>query len=251
MKVNLTSQRSTTTYSCDICKDTGWILKEVPGYQPTAIKCSCVDKTKTEKLWERYGVKPNQVKKINEYETYDKLTIRAKNKASNYVFSFEKVKSNENNWLAMMGQPGSGKSHLVIAIGAALIKKRLTVMYMPYMEVIKELKGNSINIEKYNVILERYTKCDVLIIDDLFKDKVKNGQLIGDLTEVDMKHIYPILNYRYYNSLPTIFSSECTPEMLTNLDRALAGRILERSCENIVVFDSEKYDFRIKKFLKQ
>lgn len=66
-----------------------------------------------------------------------------------------------------------------------------------------------------------------------------------------MKHIYPILNYRYINKLQTLISSECTPIDLQNLDELLSGRILE-SCENsIVVFKSRKYNYRMKEFVKK
>ncbi|MDK0862331.1 hypothetical protein P5F16_01285 [Clostridium perfringens] len=52
------------------------------------------------------------------------------------------------------------------------------------------LKGDAKDFEKYK-------NAEVLVIDDLFKDKVRNGNIIADMTEIDMKHIYPLLNYRY------------------------------------------------------
>ena len=82
-----------------------------------------------------------------------------------------------------------------------------------------------------------FSKANLLIIDDLFKDKVKNGKLLpSGLTEADLKHIYRILNVRYNNHSPIIVSSECTPKMLMNLDEAMARRILEPCGKNIIVF---------------
>ncbi|MDM0497125.1 hypothetical protein QTH19_07780 [Clostridium perfringens] len=52
------------------------------------------------------------------------------------------------------------------------------------------LKGDAKDFEKYK-------NAEVLVIDDLFKDKVRNGNIIADMTEIDMKRIYPLLNYRY------------------------------------------------------
>jgi hypothetical protein len=63
-----------------------------------------------------------------------------------------------------------------------------------------------------------------------------------------MKHIYPILNYRYLNYLPTIVSSECTPEILLELDEALARRLLEPAGNNIVVFRGQDYNYSMKKY---
>lgn len=41
------------------------------------------------------------------------------------------------------------------------------------------------------------------MINDLFKDKVRNVNIITDMAEIDMKHIYPLLNYKYYNDFIT------------------------------------------------
>ncbi|MDK0563667.1 hypothetical protein P5E48_08190 [Clostridium perfringens] len=81
------------------------------------------------------------------------------------------------------------------------------------------------------------------MIDELFKDKIRNGNIIADMTEIDMKHICPILNYRYYNDLITIISTECNPEMLEQLDGTLAGRIMERTENNMVIFYGYDYNY--------
>jgi DNA replication protein DnaC len=51
-----------------------------------------------------------------------------------------------------------------------------------------------------------------------------------------MKHIYPIVNQRYINHKPTIYSSECNANMLMDLDEALGGRIIESCKDNIIIF---------------
>ena len=239
-----TSQES-MIFSCDVCRDTGWIETSEKAFK----RCSCVEKQRMERLWQQYGVKPSKVKKINNYIPHDALTTKAKERAVEYVKGSETLVDMENNWFALLGQPGAGKSHLVMAIGAALLNKNLKVVYMPYTEVIKELKGNANNQDNYEKLMSRYQMAEVLVIDDLFKDKVKNGRIVADLSDVDIKHIYPLLNYRYYNSLPTVISSECTPEILINLDEALGGRILER-CITRIVFKGNEYDFRIREFCK-
>ena len=61
-----------------------------------------------------------------------------------------------------------------------------------------------------------------------------------------MKHFYPILNYRYINHLPTIFSTECDIDMLLDLDEALAGRIIESCGTNITVFKGREYNYRLR-----
>lgn len=242
----MTTTRS-MEYKCPLCKDTGFILEYREHLQPLAKECSCKVNRDIERAWSEFGVKPGQAKKISEYKPYDNLTENAKKKAVDYILNFENKK--ENNWFLLMGQPGAGKSHLAIGIGVALFKeKHKKVIYMPYTEVIMLLKGNAKDFEKYTVLLEKYKNAEVLVIDDLFKDKVRNGNVIADMTEVDMKHIYPLLNYRYYNDLTTIISTECTPEMLEQLDGALAGRIMERTENNMVIFCGDDYNYRLRNF---
>lgn len=238
---------STTTtlasYKCTTCKDTGWINGD-NGYR----RCKCVVKEHQERMWKAYGLDPSNVKTVKEFIPYDDLTKAAQDKTVNYIKNFNGIKESRENWAIFLGQPGSGKSHLTQALGVALMNFGFKATYMPYTEVIQELKGNAVDLEAYNKILNKYKGAEVLIIDDLFKDKVKNGELVGRLSEVDLKHIYPLINYRYNNNLPTVISSECDPEMLLTLDGAIGSRILEKSKGHITVFEGENYNYRLKAF---
>lgn len=222
-----------TSYSCNECKDTTWVTGDAG-----LIRCKCFSKEQLERRWKKFGVNPNDIKKINDYEADTEGKKIAKNKAANFIINFDKIKKERNNSIAFLGQPGAGKTHLALGIGKALLERKnhVSVAYMPYLEVIKELKMNATEETAYNSIQNRYISSEVLIIDDLFKDKVKRGKLTGELTEADMKHIYPIINQRYINHKPTIYSSECNASMLMDLDEALAGRILESCKDNLVIF---------------
>lgn len=149
----------------------------------------------------------------------------------------------------LMGQAGGGKTHIVLAIGKALLERRMKALYMPYLEAIRELKANAMDDEYYNKLINRFKMAEVLIIDDLFKDKVKKGRLTAELSETDMRHIYPILNYRYSNKLPTLISTECTPQMLIELDEALAGRILERCGKAYGIEFNNQCNYRLRQFI--
>lgn len=244
MKLNMTSPNTKADYKCNKCQDTTFVQGE-----KGLIRCECYKKDLTKRRWAHFGIDPSKVKKISQYADYSDITKRAKEVAIDYIRNYNIIKIKEENNLAFLGQPGAGKSHLAIGIGANLINKGIctNIVYMPYEEAMRELKANTMN-ESYMELTKRYTECELLIIDDLFKEKVKNGKLVGGLTESDIKHIQPIINQRYLNCKPTIYNSELTPELLINLDQALAGRILEKS--NIVIF---KYglenNYRMRKFV--
>jgi DNA replication protein DnaC len=234
-------------YKCEECSDTGWVITDNNRYT----RCKCVEINFIKRCWENYGIKPDEVKSLKDYIPYNKQCAAAKQKAVKYIENYSMVSAAENNWYGLFGQAGAGKSYIAIAIGAALLTmehKPRRVVYMPYIEAMRELKVNVLDDECYIKILNHYQRAEVLVIDDLFKDKIKNKKIAYELTEADIKHIYPIINFRYFNKLPTVISSECTPNMLLELDEALGGRILERCDENITVFVGEEYNYRLKKF---
>jgi DNA replication protein DnaC len=223
----------TNKYTCSECRDSGWVETDFNSFK----RCKCADLNMIKECWENYGVKSEEVKTLEAYVPVNKAGASALRKAKYYIDNFDEISRKENNWLGIFGQPGSGKSHIIIAIGAALLNrtnKPVRVVYMPYLGVIRELKAKVTDDEKYSKFLSRYQKAEVLIIDDLFKDKVRKNKAACELTEEDFKHIYPVINYRYYNNLPTVFSSESTPNILLELDEALGGRILERCDKNII-----------------
>lgn len=227
---------SKDSYDCKKCEDTTWLVLE-----NGAVRCGCYQKKIMVERWKRFGVDPERVKLIRDYEPNSDIRTRARNLAIEYIKQFDNTNTSRDNSIAFMGQPGSGKTHLSLAIGKALLEQgQYSVTYMPYLEAIRELKMNTLDDERYYAIQNRYINSKVLIIDDLFKDKVKQGRLIGELTEADLRHIYPIINQRYIDNKPTVFSTECTPEGLLNLDEALAGRILEQCGDNVVVFKQGK-----------
>lgn len=232
-------------YKCQICKDTTWI--EGNGGLK---RCSCLKDDLSARLWQNFGVDVKDIKLIKNYKPYNEQTEKARNKAINYIKNFYITRLEKENSFALLGQAGAGKTHLILAIGKALIDKKQKVVYMPYIEAMKELKGLVLYKEEYEKLIMRYKNADVLIIDDLFKDKVKSGQLIGELREADIKHIYSIINYRYSNKMVTLISSECNPEMLLNLDEAIAGRILEMcGPQGVVLILGDECDYRLKQFL--
>jgi len=232
-QMTTTFQNTPDKFKCSICQDTTWICEESK-YK----RCSCYEKEIDQRRWKKFGVNPEDVKLIAEYKATSTIKLEARNAAINYIKNFDIIREQKNSSIALLGQPGAGKTHLALAIGKALLEKKdhTEVMYMPYLEAMRELKACVMDDEHYNKVQSRYINCELLIIDDLFKDKVKKGKLVGELREADMKHIYPIVNQRYINHKPTIYSSECNANMLLDLDEALGGRIIESCKDNIIIF---------------
>lgn len=233
------------TNKCPMCKDVGFIEVGINTYR----KCECKLKEELEQRFKNAGINLAEVKSLEEYEVYNTITADAKKKTENYIKEFLSFKNERENGFTLLGQAGGGKTLLNLIIAKALIEKSISVRYMGYLEGIRELKSLTLNKQEYEKKFNEYVNCDVLIIDDLFKNKILNGQLKNGLSEADLNHTMPIINQRYINHRPMIISSECTGKQLLDLDGATGGRILEAS-RRIVTFD-RSCNYREKIFFKR
>ena len=141
-----TTSTVTNSYKCDKCKDTTWLLND----EGKAIRCECYELDYTRIIWEQFGVNPENVKLLRDYNAYNETTIRAKKLAVEYIENFEEIIKSDKNWFGLMGQPGAGKTHIVIAMGKALLDKKIPVVYISYIEATRELKSCANDTEYYN-----------------------------------------------------------------------------------------------------
>ena len=135
-----------------------------------------------------------------------------------------------------MGQPGSGKTHLSLSIANVLMDKGVGVVYMGYRDVITQIKQNIMDEVYYNKVMNRYKNAKVLLIDDLFK---------GSISKSDINIMFELINYRYFNKLPVIVSTELSIENLVNIDEALGSRLIEMSKDFLVGIRNKKLNYRI------
>jgi DNA replication protein DnaC len=162
-------------------------------------------------------------KTVNVYKPKNDKQKQAKALAADYITNFNTIKSEQNNSLAFLGQPGSGKTHLTIAIANALLKQNIGVLYMPYREVVTRIKQLITDEEEYQREMNKYKTAPVLLIDDLFKFATKDGRI----NESEMRIMFEIINYRYLKRLPILVSSECLIDEMINFDDATGSRIAE------------------------
>lgn len=72
----------------------------------------------------------------------------------------------EHRDLLLVGPPGTGKSHLVQAIGHAAIRQGLQVYYRSIFDIVRDFLHDEA-MDGYEKTLRRYLKPDLLIIDDM------------------------------------------------------------------------------------
>lgn len=222
-------------YSCDKCQDKGYIYNPATN---SARLCECEEKRKYQRMLEKSGIS-EQFQKIGfkEFETETEIQKIAKNKAIDYVKKFSKLEKEKNNSIAFLGNCGSGKTHLSIAIANNLMAKNIGVLYMPYRDAITRLKQLITDDAAYEEKINQYKTARVLLIDDFAK---------GKITESDINIMFEIINYRYLNLKPIIISSELTQSRLLDFDEAVGSRIIEMCKGRITEIIGIENNYRLK-----
>lgn len=211
-------------YNCNICKDKGFIFKEIKGYE-IASKCRC-------KLKEEILSKTNnsglgglfQTKTFNNYIVDEEYQRIIKSKAIEYTKAF----LNGNRYsFAILGQSGVGKTHIMTAVASKLIDSNIEVKYFVADEIIQRLAACKYDEENYNKEFSSIANASVLFIDDLFKSSVQEYYKIESINKEDLRVIFQIINYRYNKNKPILLNSEIHYERFAELDQAIIGRINE------------------------
>ncbi len=179
-------------------------------------------------MYERAGLaKAFENSSFDNFNTDKKPPIvkAAKSICQQYANSYDGKHS-----IALLGQVGSGKTHLCTAITNELLKKLIPVLYMPYREVLTLLKQSMTknygeDETVYQKEIQRFKAAPVLYIDDLYK---------GKITDSDKNIMFEIINYRYQYSKPIIISSEFTTDKMLDFDEAIGSRIIQM-CKGFII----------------
>jgi hypothetical protein len=249
-------------YKCEICQDTGWVRVDMGNGYTGVKECACVKAKKAESLIRKSGLgQALEQQTFDAFVTETDVQKAIKAAALDYIEALEAAWNRggphgtpegrretgedgaflpgERNayklpWFYIGGNPGSGKTHICTAICGELLKKNKGVRYMQWITEARRLKAY-INEPDFDRLMDEYTDCDVLYIDDLFKMRYMVGQPLIP-TEADVKIAFTILNARYLQDKPTIISSEW--DMIRDLlpaDEGVFSRVYERCKEHTLL----------------
>lgn len=223
---------------CKKCKDSGFVLVMKNGYE-VAMRCDCYEKSMSLLQLKNSGISEEfQKKGFKEFNCKESASLRdAKEIAIKYYQDFLENETSRQNSIIFCGQPGSGKTHLGMAICNNLLNVcHVGVTYMAYRNAITRIKQAVRDKENYYTELNPYCNARLLYIDDLFK---------GKPTEADLNIIYELVNFRYMNNKPMIISTEKLQGELVDIDEAIGSRILEMCRGNIVKLQGKELNYRL------
>lgn len=209
-------------------------------------KCSCdIEKEQKEKEWnhkmEIMGLKkecfPSKTQWEQTFDNYIGNETKAYTIAKNYAKDFEVMKK-DNVGLIFIGTVGSGKTFLASAIANELIEtKQIRVKLRNFAQIINDLQKGGFDLDR-NEYIRNLVSVPLLILDDLGIERD---------TTYAKEQVYQIVNSRYLEHKPTIFTTNLSLENITNSSESMEyqriySRILEM-CIPVMVVES---DFRKK-----
>ena len=124
-----------------------------------------------------------------------------------YADRFDELTEREQNGLAIIGPIGTGKTHLAAAIANELLQSGKKVICMPSVDMLAKIRATYREDGNDDEIMNDLKTADLLIIDDLGKEKA---------TEWTSQTLYTIINARYENELPIVITTNYTLKNLVD-----------------------------------
>ena len=225
---------------CIICNDLGWVVPNArlgdPGFGK-AVPCSCRESLSD----------PSRLVQLQRYSNLGPLTkirfdyIHPSGPSSGEIdkklfeSAFNTAKGfaeDPQGWLILSGKSGSGKTQLAAAIVNRVLEKGHPSFFMFVPDLLDHLRSTytSSSDISYDQLFEQVRSAPLLVLDDLGKQSA---------TSWAQEKIYQVINYRYVNALPTIFTIS-TP--IEDLDAHWRTRLMDDSSSLICNLSSDTTD---------
>ena len=202
-------------YSCEKCSDTGYVGIDL---------CDCLRKELIRTSMEASGLYSMVEKQtfdtfsLDYYEKDDKIWM-TQNLRQLQEFSSSFIPEKADSYL-FLGATGLGKTHLSSAVACRVIETGAYVVYESALNLFGEYETNRFGNGGYGSEtgedLERYTDCDLLLIDDL------GCEMTSQFT---VSCLYNIINSRLIRHKSTIISTNLSQN---ELRKRYSDRIVSR-----------------------
>ena len=192
-------------------------------------------------------IKNSRMSKRNLSYNFENFEVNSNNKntiRNLKSYSEKLIKGEEKKGLILVGNNGVGKTHLACSIANECIKNGIPVTYGTLINLLAEIRDSynaNNNISEIEII-KLYEKVELLIIDDLGKEKP---------SEWGLEKLFTIINNRYENNLPVIITTNYNQNSLIerlslNGEIETVKSIISRLYEMCYLVKIDDVDHRIK-----
>lgn len=194
-----------------------------------------VQQSRLERLVNRSGI-PDRFKNksFGDFDASTTDQMRAKKICARYADEFQAVKK-KGVCMVLTGQPGTGKTHLAIAILSSILQSGSTGMFITVSEMLRTIRQTYSPASKRTEqeVFDDYIGVDLLVLDEV-------GVSIGD-DDKRRAIIFDVINGRYNQMRPCIILGNYnTDEMSEYLGVRVWDRLMESGAP-VIAFDWESH----------
>ncbi len=222
VELGYTADYTLPRYTCTRCGDTGYIGDRM---------CTCF-----RELLVKANIRSSGIGTLIERQSFENFDTTspdpeiAKRKRKNlktardFVANFGNGKSPN---LLLLGNTGTGKTHISTAIAKELIELGYEILYDSCENILQAIISDRFDSRNHGEAQgRRFFECDLLIIDDLGAEYIN---------QLSISTLYNLINTRINKGLPTIISSNLAPELLrTTYDDRIYSRLFGPDTQLIV-----------------
>jgi DNA replication protein DnaC len=196
---------------CSICGGTGWRIVERDGVS-AADKCECSGATASRRRFDRSGIPPKfgsasfeNFSLLQDNPIAHRSIMPVFMAVRKYAREFPMA---EKPGLLLIGETGTGKTHLAVAALLSLIGRGFEGRFFDFNELIDKIRNSYVadSSASDRAAYSQAMESEILLLDDLGAHRVKD--FVQDV-------LTSIISYRYNNNKPLIAT--------TNLPDADAG----------------------------
>lgn len=174
------------------------------------------------RLFEQSRIPARWESRTFEHFVVNETNQKAYEKALEYV---EQFRPDSGDSLLLTGPVGTGKTHLAAAISMALMEREHKVVFGTISTLLSEIRYSYSDQHPDNTeakLFERYTTCDLLVIDDLGKERV------SEWTE---QLVFDIINTRYENNKALVITTNLGLQNIRKKYRDTGEALVDRLIE--------------------
>lgn len=218
---------------CAICAGAGWYTLPVPLGHPEFAKlqpCTCIQAARSA----RQATELEQISNLAAFR--DKTFAAFDSHVAGVLPALQCAQAFAalpNGWLGLFGPYGCGKTHLAAAIANTLLDHQVPVLFVVVPDLLDHLRSTFAPTSSvtYDQRFETVKQAPLLVLDDLGTEST---------TAWAKEKLYQLVNFRYNERLPTVFTSNVRMEQL---DGRIASRMHDPAL-NAQVITIQAADYR-------